>query len=107
MAYFVMEKSQWECDQYPANGEVVFKNITIAFDNKVVSPTWTTSYVDDNCDCRAHIVDPNTVSITWDTSSTAKTEVAAPGSLHTLRGSVPAQVEQPQQAAAAPAVATA
>lgn len=105
MAYFVMEKSQWQCDQYPANGEVVFKNITIAFDNKVVTPSWTTSFVDDNCNCRAHIVDANTVSITWDVSATAQTEVAAPGSLHTLRGSAPAQVQE--QVDASPAVATA
>eukprot|EP00463_Aulacantha_scolymantha_P003751 TRINITY_DN4654_c0_g1_i1.p1 TRINITY_DN4654_c0_g1~~TRINITY_DN4654_c0_g1_i1.p1 ORF type:complete len:59 (-),score=18.24 TRINITY_DN4654_c0_g1_i1:48-224(-) len=38
------------------------------YDGKVVEPVWTTAFVDDVCNNRAHIVDPNTVKITWSTS---------------------------------------
>ena len=38
--YVVFEK-EWQCDQYPADGEVTFFNIKAYYDRKLVSPTWT------------------------------------------------------------------
>jgi hypothetical protein len=88
-AWFVMEKSQWDCDQYPPDNKVTFTNILIEWDGVKTAPSWSTAYVDDNCNCRAHIVDPATVQITWDssmqaTNATGKPVVrgAAPHSLH-------------------------
>lgn len=54
--YFVYEKSQWACDQYPPEGEVVFYNIRVEYDYKQVVPKWTTAKVDDACDNTAHIL---------------------------------------------------
>eukprot|EP01147_Barroeca_monosierra_P007226 gene7226-9689_t len=53
--YFVFEK-EWDCDQYPPDGEVTFYDIKVQFNNQTVSPTWTTSYVDDVCNNRAHVL---------------------------------------------------
>jgi Peptidase A4 family len=66
--YVVMEKSQWNCNQYPANGIVTFYDIDLEYNGQPVSPTWTTSYVDDNCNCRAHVGNETSINITWDTS---------------------------------------
>ncbi len=65
--YVVMEKSQWNCDQYPANGIVTFFDIDLEYNGQPVNPSWTTSYVDDVCSCRAHVVAEDTISITWST----------------------------------------
>jgi len=67
IAYFVMEKS-WDCNQYPANGEVTFYDIVIKYNGKQIKPLWTTSYVDDVCDCRASILSPSSLKISWSTS---------------------------------------
>eukprot|EP01123_Difflugia_compressa_P000853 TRINITY_DN10987_c0_g1_i1.p1 TRINITY_DN10987_c0_g1~~TRINITY_DN10987_c0_g1_i1.p1 ORF type:complete len:229 (-),score=43.20 TRINITY_DN10987_c0_g1_i1:20-706(-) len=64
--YFVMEKSEWDCDQYPPDGKVVFYDIVVEYDGVKVTPKWTTNYVDDNCNCRAAVVNPTTIQITWD-----------------------------------------
>ncbi len=37
----------------------------LACDGQLITPAWTTSYVDDVCDNRAHVVDPATIEITW------------------------------------------
>jgi len=65
--YFVMEKV-WNCNQYPPDGQVTFFDIKVEYNNAQVTPKWQTSYVDDVCNCRAHIVDDSTIQITWDTS---------------------------------------
>lgn len=67
IVYFVMEKV-WDCNQYSPDGIVTFYDIKVMYDNKQVNPKWTTSYVDDNCNCRAHILNSTAISITWDTS---------------------------------------
>ena len=88
IAYIVMEKSQWDCDQYPPNNEVrpggtrssafwlmshslmplqvTFFDINIEYEGQKVKPHWETAYVDDHCNCRANIVDESTVKITWE-----------------------------------------
>ncbi|EDQ92848.1 uncharacterized protein MONBRDRAFT_35477 [Monosiga brevicollis MX1] len=65
--YFVFEKT-FACHQYPAEEVVTFYDIAVQYDNQTVAPTWTTAYVDDNCNNRAHILNETTISITWDTS---------------------------------------
>ena len=69
MSYFVFEKSQWACDQYPTNEQVTFYDITMEFDGKKVQPAWTTAFVDDHCDFRAAIVDESTIKMTWNTGA--------------------------------------
>ncbi|EGD73234.1 hypothetical protein PTSG_04950 [Salpingoeca rosetta] len=68
IVYFVFEK-EWDCDQYPPDGEVTFYDIKVQYNNQTVSPQWTTAYVDDVCNNRAHIVDESTIKITWDTTN--------------------------------------
>eukprot|EP00056_Hartaetosiga_gracilis_P020417 m.19289 g.19289 ORF g.19289 m.19289 type:complete len:235 (+) comp8435_c0_seq1:29-733(+) len=69
--YFVYEKV-WSCDLYPPDGEVTFYDIKVEYNNKPVTPRWSTSYVDDNCNNRANIVDDNTIKFTWDTQRVLK-----------------------------------
>jgi len=67
IAYVVYEKDA-DCNQYPPDGSVTFYDIRIDYDGQTVTPQWTTSYVDDVCNNRAKVVDPQTIQITWDTS---------------------------------------
>ena len=73
IVYFVMEKV-WNCDQYSPDGVVDFYDIKVEFDGKQVSPKWTTNYVDDNCNCRAHVRNETNISITWDTNGESLVE---------------------------------
>jgi hypothetical protein len=41
-------------------GQVTFFDVIVEYDNQVVSPTWTTSYVDDVCNNRAHVLNETT-----------------------------------------------
>lgn len=68
ITYFVMEKTA-RCDQYPPNNSVTFFNISVEYNYQKVAPKWTTDYVDNVCDCRAHVVDEATIQITWDSGS--------------------------------------
>lgn len=63
-AWVVLEKVG-SCDQYPPSNSVVFYDIEIEFDGEVIEPTWTTSYVDNACNSRAHILNSTAVEITW------------------------------------------
>ncbi|CAE7586308.1 unnamed protein product [Symbiodinium sp. KB8] len=71
IAYFVMEKSQWQCAQYPPNNQVTFTDIKVEYDGAAVQPKWTTAFVDDNCNCRAHITNETSIQITWDSGAEA------------------------------------
>lgn len=64
---YVVQEKVCDCDAYSADGQVTFYDIVLEFDNKRVKPLWTTSYVDDNCNTRAHVVNTSTIQITWDT----------------------------------------
>uniref|UniRef100_A0A6B2LHB7 Uncharacterized protein n=1 Tax=Arcella intermedia TaxID=1963864 RepID=A0A6B2LHB7_9EUKA len=68
IAYFVMEKSEWDCNQYPPDGKVVFYDIKVEYDGKQVTPNWSTGIVDDNCNCRASVLSPTSIQITWNTN---------------------------------------
>jgi len=66
--YFVYEKVA-ACADYPAEGIVTFQDISVTCNNVQIAPTWTTSYVENVCNFRAHGINATTVSITWDTSA--------------------------------------
>jgi len=66
--YFVYEKVA-QCSQYPPDGEVTFYNIRVEIGGKDVTSqiSWTTAYVEDVCNFRAHIVNTSAIQITWNT----------------------------------------
>jgi len=66
--YFVYEKVA-QCSQYPPDGEVTFYNIHVEVGGKDVTSqiSWTTAYVEDVCDFRAHVVNTSAIQITWNT----------------------------------------
>lgn len=68
IAYFVYEKVA-PCGDYPPDGKVTFSNIYMECSGKQVSPVWTTAYVENVCNNRAKIVDPATITITWNTKA--------------------------------------
>jgi len=67
IAYFVFEKPA-RCSQYPPDGKVTFFDILIQYDGQTVTPSWTTSYVDNVCNNRASVINSTTIEITWDTN---------------------------------------
>merc|ERR1719231_508378 len=67
IAYIVFEKEA-ECHEYPPNGEVTFYDIVMEYEGQRVSPKWTTDYVDDVCNNRAHVLNETSIQITWDTN---------------------------------------
>eukprot|EP00456_Euglypha_rotunda_P005121 TRINITY_DN1086_c0_g1_i16.p1 TRINITY_DN1086_c0_g1~~TRINITY_DN1086_c0_g1_i16.p1 ORF type:complete len:125 (+),score=22.52 TRINITY_DN1086_c0_g1_i16:23-376(+) len=77
--YFVYEKVA-QCNQYPPDGEVTFYNISVQVGGKDVTNaiSWTTAYVEDVCDNRAHIVSPTSIQITWNTKLDNGREQAEP-----------------------------
>jgi len=68
IAYFVYEKP-CPCADYPSDGKVTFTNINVQCDNAPITPNWSTSYVEDVCDNRAHVIDSSTIEITWNTKA--------------------------------------
>jgi len=64
IAYFVFEKVA-DCAQYPKNGQVTFYDIELEYDNKPVTPVWTTGYVDEVCEFKAQILNSTAIQITW------------------------------------------
>ena len=74
--YVVFEKVAY-CQDYPPSEQITFRNLTVECNGVPFTPTWTTSYVEDVCDFRAHVVDPKTITMTWTTagkSDAAKVE---------------------------------
>jgi hypothetical protein len=69
MIYVVFEKVCRSCDMYPPDNIVTFHNISAYWGNTKIAPRWTTGYVDNVCNNRAHIVDAETVTITWNSQS--------------------------------------
>jgi len=68
IVYIVYEKTA-PCADYPPDGEVTFYNIKIEYEGKDATSNmkWTTAYVDNVCNNRAHILNQTAVQITWDT----------------------------------------
>jgi len=69
IAYVVYEKVA-DCVDYPPDGKVTFNNIKIYCNKKQIVPQWTTSFVEDVCNNRAHVINASTIQITWNTSGT-------------------------------------
>lgn len=62
--YIVYEKVA-QCAHYPPDQKVEFYDIFVYCNGQKVNPKWTTSYVEDVCDFRAHVINTETVTITW------------------------------------------
>lgn len=79
LPYVVFEKT-FPCKQYPPDEVVTFRNIIAECDGSDCASTidWSTAFVDDHCNMRAHVdkanlaYDSNEISITWDTSLSSK-----------------------------------
>eukprot|EP00483_Globobulimina_turgida_P007021 UN07035 len=69
MTYFVFEKVCSRCNDYPPDDIVTFTNTTVQWAGKTLQPKWTTAYVDNVCNNRAHVVDEQTITITWNSNS--------------------------------------
>eukprot|EP01111_Echinosteliopsis_oligospora_P013367 TRINITY_DN477_c0_g1_i1.p1 TRINITY_DN477_c0_g1~~TRINITY_DN477_c0_g1_i1.p1 ORF type:complete len:227 (-),score=52.05 TRINITY_DN477_c0_g1_i1:105-785(-) len=67
IVYFVFEK-EYKCDYYPPNNEVTFFDIKVEYDGQEVDLQYTTSYVDNDCNCRAHVLNSTSIQITWDST---------------------------------------
>jgi len=68
IAYVVYEKVN-DCNEYPPDGQVTFTSIRVFCNGTQITPQWTTSYVEDVCNNRAHVIAADTIRITWDTSA--------------------------------------
>jgi hypothetical protein len=69
-AYFVLEHQPDSCAAYPPDGAVTFHNISVAVDHKLVeAPKWRALDERPACHSKATVVDPATIQISWDTSS--------------------------------------
>ncbi len=54
--------------QYPANGGIVFEDISIAWEYEVTTPTWKATQFQPACNCQAVVLSPSSIKFTWDTS---------------------------------------
>lgn len=68
--YTVFEKYA-QCSDYPPSGKVTFEDIKVFCSGKQVYPKWTTHFFQNSCDFRAHVINNETISITWSTSDEA------------------------------------
>ena len=64
--YFVFEKYA-QCYEYPPDQKVVFEDIKVFCSGKQTYPQWSTHFFQNNCDFRAHVINNETISITWST----------------------------------------
>ena len=73
LPYVVYEKT-FPCADYPKDEEVKFTNIVAECDGKdcVNDIKWEAKVKDANCDMTAHIIDPQTISITWNTQAKSR-----------------------------------
>jgi len=83
IVYVVYEKDA-PCQDYPPDGEVTFYNIKVEYEGKDVTNTmkWTTAYVDDVCNNRAHVLNQSAIQITWNTRMESATEAKPVSSLN-------------------------
>ena len=67
--YIVVEHQPNTCAEYPSNGEVVFRDISIAWEGQVSSdPAWTAQTYKPACNSKAAVLSPSAISLTWDTA---------------------------------------
>lgn len=65
--YFVVEHQPNACSEYPANGFVVFRDISIEWDGGARTPAWSGHQFQPACNSQAHVVDASTLKFTWST----------------------------------------
>lgn len=65
--YFVTEHQPSNCNQYPANGQVLFTDIEIAWNGVTTTPTWSAQQFQPACNCQAKVVSPSSILFTWTT----------------------------------------
>eukprot|EP01062_Namystynia_karyoxenos_P017578 TRINITY_DN1647_c0_g1_i6.p1 TRINITY_DN1647_c0_g1~~TRINITY_DN1647_c0_g1_i6.p1 ORF type:complete len:591 (+),score=265.75 TRINITY_DN1647_c0_g1_i6:124-1773(+) len=73
LPYVVYEKLA-SCKNYPPDGVVTFRDIIVECDGKDCTSgvKWEAKVKDPNCNMKAVIKDPKTISITWDTAAASK-----------------------------------
>jgi len=73
LPYIVYEKV-FPCNDYPKEGAVTFTDIVIECDGKDCTNEvkWASKVKDANCDFKANVISPTSISITWDTSLPSK-----------------------------------
>ena len=64
--YFVVEHQPNSCAEYPANGNVVFQDIAIAWADGH-APAWTATPFKPACNSKGVVNNASTVTFTWDT----------------------------------------
>ena len=65
--YFVVEHQPNSCSEYPANGEVVFQDISVVWSSGA-APAWTTAQFKPACNSLGHVVNASTLKFTWNTA---------------------------------------
>jgi len=68
-AYFVVEHQPNDCSEYPADGQIIFKNINIEWNGQLMRPTWDKETYQDACNCQPSVLDSQTIKFSWDTST--------------------------------------
>jgi hypothetical protein len=73
LPYVVYEKT-FPCADYPSDGAVTFFDIVVECDGKDCTDkvNWQPMVKDANCNMKANIISPQSISITWDTSMASK-----------------------------------
>lgn len=67
--YVVVEHQPNSCSEYPADGGVIFSDISIAWDGQVsTNPQWTAQQFKPACNCKAAVISPSAIGFTWDTA---------------------------------------
>eukprot|EP00753_Platysulcus_tardus_P001035 PLAT10981.1.p2 GENE.PLAT10981.1~~PLAT10981.1.p2 ORF type:complete len:257 (+),score=105.20 PLAT10981.1:39-773(+) len=66
--YFVVEHQPQTCAAYPANGNVVFRDIAVEWEGKPSTPSWKGYKYKDDCDCTPDVVSSSELKFTWQTS---------------------------------------
>lgn len=69
-AYFVLEHQPRECGQLPPNGIVTWSNISVEVNYATVpAPVFVAKQEQPACSSKVEIVDPMTITLTWDASA--------------------------------------
>ena len=84
--YVVYEKT-FPCGDYPPDGVVTFRNITVECDGAPCKVSWKAKVMDANCNMTAHIDDVhNEISITWNTQAPSRYDNMTTKELYALNG---------------------
>lgn len=87
LPYVVYEKV-FPCNSYPPDGIVTFNDIVVECDAKDCTKNvkWESKVKNPNCNMKANIISPTSISITWDTSAKSKYDNYTTAELLELNG---------------------